>query len=1279
MYQANNGPVLTEEDRRTAYAARDKATRAHDRAVKRVKAVEDAVKRADECARSARESAELAHGVADVAETVHAAELSRLEAAMWGRTPGTAEYRRAFGVWVAAGREDLPEVEAADAAEVAADTAESEAESARETLAEARRVCDDLMHTFSEAFERAWGLLPLPEDCEYAARECVEFAKELGECVKEAEASAREAAWADSDAEDEWADAEDAHDYRCGVISDALFEAAEDLTGLDRTAVRLTAVQVQRGDLAAAVDVADVAPVAVIGEGDDVAAPQGAEVPAGHAAAEGAAECATADGVPVEPGYSLDVPAGERVWSRPGWDGSYEGRAAVLRGHVTEADARAAVERFPECVRMVGGPLVGCVSVAGVRVDLIETGESAYGQSGDNGAEWIRTGDPYAVTLPDGARVSGLWGEIATALSEWAIENRPEAVCTHAEAHADGHATKTQIAADIAAEREAERAKAEAAHEQARAAGCRLAAVWSVWSPVVHLLSDGDEDRVYDVHEEGRAAVRAAERAYAAGGVWGVRSAAERAERAAEWLYESARRSGLDVPEVDSDTPEAAPADAAERAEVAAAAPTPTGVSDPGSVDAWESDGGAVPGVATPRPVPLPRERDAERSEADMTAAVLEGMPANARKVYATAAERGWDVSARREWTGRVWVRVVVVSAGVLARAGLNEREHRAAWKEDGGGYMGSQSSAGYRDILGDVTTLRIANREHERTGRTVWGRDAAEWVRQMTDAAAKVSDMLAECRDAFNALDSSTPVGRRAVDIAAAAYSEAKTAESMAREAVDAAAAWMVETNAEDARGCAPWRPAVVLAGTQVEELRKHITGAMARAEREALGAPVVEAGQAELEAEETAWRKRCAAEEIEPTAAGYARVRQMFEDSTRDWVAWFAEHGDINASMVAQADTWSESRDNERQTSHPSRYTCASLAAGDRVAASALAYTLAVADHVTDEDLAHGRDVHERGAARVIERFRKDAEAVRRQPTGYNTLNERKHLTEWTQYPHAAHSNPATYAEHAPAQWATYLEARETYEGVQILQRSLKWEPRYAEERSSARAEAITAGTNGQAEARTAREASGQDAQAWAQALERLTAARARVAMAVAGARADVERAQECTGRVTDADGSRAEDVWSAARFCEEASDEVNCADREAAHYATGAETYREAGRLADYMAECERMERAAGEAESAATEVRHLFECAAEDADKAEAARAPGPVEPTVGTSADSLRAAEPGPVAVAFPAPPIPQPAPALESIGGGEPVGDPFDLLTGALAGLSARWDGVTGS
>ncbi|MGW3563599.1 hypothetical protein ACWDSL_06805 [Streptomyces sp. NPDC000941] len=1192
---ADNGPVLTEEDRRTAYAARDKATRAHDRAVKRVTAVEDAVKRADECARSARESAELARGVADAAEAVHAAELSRLEATMWGHTPSTAEYRRAFGVWVAAGHEDAPEVEAADAAEVAADVAESEAESARETLVEARRVRDDLMHTFSEAFERAWGLLPLPEDCEYAARECVEFAKALGECVKEAEASAREAAWADSDADDERADAEDAHDYLCDVTADALFEAAEDLTGLGRTVIRLTAVQVQRGDLAAAVDVADVAPVAMISEGDDVAAPQGAEVPAGHAAAEGAAECAAAD-APVDPAAPETV--------------VLPGVGTVPAQFVTDA---------------ADGVSVPVITPKGDDAQVWFAGyaETCWGHCDREcwgaGCAGCQTYRP--VMLADGMGAPYTWQDCAECMARKL--DVPAAVIARAFTAVPGKINHAAAAYAMARheEEEAERVAIALERRADRASWGEPARSWEAAEDKAEFGYVRDADELREAAEELRAAV-------------GVCGADVVSRQDAARMGQESDGAGLAVP-----------------------------------VDASHV-----------MPEEPEEETPEEESAEDLAALLLDGMPANARKLYDMATGSGWDVTVCRIWSGRKWTRAVDVSGLVMVRAGVEEVEYRAAWWEDSKGYAGSVASHGYK-VIKEAAQTSPVDRAGEESGRTVWGRDAAEWVRQMTDAAEKVSGTLAECRDAFNALDGSTPVGRRAVDIAAAAYSEAKTAERMAREAVDAAAAWMVETNAEDARGCAPWRRAVVLAGAQVKELRGHITGAVVRAEREALGAPVVEAGQAELEAEEAAWRKRCAAEGIEPTAAGYARVRQMFEDSTRGWVAWFAEHGDINASMVAQYDAWSESGDNERRTSYPSRYTCASLAASHRVAASALAYTLAVADHVTDEDLARGRDVYRHGPARVIERFRNEVKAVRRHPTGYNTVNERKHLAEWTRYPHDAYSNPAAYAEHAPAQWETYREAKETYEGVQILERSLKWEPRYAEERSSARAEAITAGTNGQAEARTAREASGQDAQAWAQAVERLTAARTRVAMAVAEARADVERAQECTERVTDADGPRAEDVWSAARFCEEAMDDVNRANREAAHYAKGAETYREAGRLADYIAECERMERAAGEAESAATEVRHLFECAAEDADKAEAARALKPAEPTVGISADSARAAEPGPVAAAFPAPAIPQqePAPALESIGGGEPVGDPFDLLTGALAGLSARWDGVTGA
>ncbi|TLQ38825.1 DUF3560 domain-containing protein [Streptomyces marianii] len=57
---------------------------------------------------------------------------------------------------------------------------------------------------------------------------------------------------------------------------------------------------------------------------------------------------------------------------------------------------------------------------------------------------------------------------------------------------------------------------------------------------------------------------------------------------------------------------QAAPAPVAPAAMVSA--PAPAGVSDPGTAAAWEGDGGAVPGVAAPRPVAQFRELDANAS-----------------------------------------------------------------------------------------------------------------------------------------------------------------------------------------------------------------------------------------------------------------------------------------------------------------------------------------------------------------------------------------------------------------------------------------------------------------------------------------------------------------------------------------------------------------------------------------------------------------------------------------------------------------------------------------
>ncbi|MFD9151273.1 DNA cytosine methyltransferase [Streptomyces diastaticus] len=49
----------------------------------------------------------------------------------------------------------------------------------------------------------------------------------------------------------------------------------------------------------------------------------------------------------------------------------------------------------------------------------------------------------------------------------------------------------------------------------------------------------------------------------------------------------------------------------------AVSAPAPAGVSDPGTAEAWEGEGGAVPGVAIPRPTAQLRELDANTSKGD--------------------------------------------------------------------------------------------------------------------------------------------------------------------------------------------------------------------------------------------------------------------------------------------------------------------------------------------------------------------------------------------------------------------------------------------------------------------------------------------------------------------------------------------------------------------------------------------------------------------------------------------------------------------------------------
>ncbi|MGW5929307.1 hypothetical protein ACWF2L_24110 [Streptomyces anulatus] len=568
-------------------------------------------------------------------------------------------------------------------------------------------------------------------------------------------------------------------------------------------------------------------------------------------------------------------------------------------------------------------------------------------------------------------------------------------------------------------------------------------------------------------------------------------------------------------------------------------------------------------------------------------------MPKNAGALVHEAEQLGWDVRAERRWTGRLWV-----------RAGVEETEHVCAWNEVTGKFVTSASTGGFKAVRESVRAVRVVSREQEAIGRTVWGRDAAEWVRQMEEAAAKVSVALRDTRDTFDALDGSTATGARAVELVSAAYTEAKTVQVSAASAVKAALAWLAETNGADARGCASWRRAIVLAGQHVKEAGEAIADAVARAEREALAAPIIEEAQEQLNAQETQWRQRLTESCSEPSAAGYGGLIVMFEDSSRDWCAWFdgytdydgVEHcgqGDPSRSFVAQFDAWGKSKHSDRSVYYPSRYTSASLIAGDRVDDAAVTFTLAVVDRIE---------------GRSAETLRKAAAAVRKNPQGFGSGTDRKRLADWAKYPHKNYGEPTRLAEHAVAEWAALETAQAAYLGVRDFERALHWDGHYAGERAKLRAEADRAGLAGRDEARAELAASGRTAAAWEAAVERLTTARVRVHEAVVLAAGDLERARACGDRVRKGD-ALAGDVWSAVRSCEQAYDDVHRAKRDAAHYEESAETYRAVGALSDFVAECTRMEDAAARAESRREETLASYGSAFADAAQAEEDRHEG----------------------------------------------------------------------
>lgn len=178
------------------------------------------------------------------------------------------------------------------------------------------------------------------------------------------------------------------------------------------------------------------------------------------------------------------------------------------------------------------------------------------------------------------------------------------------------------------------------------------------------------------------------------------------------------------------------------------------------------------------------------------------------------------------------------------------------------------------------------------------------------------------------------------------------------------------------------------------------------------------------------------------------------------------------------------------------------------------------------------------------------------------------------------AADAAPAPEPQPAPAESAAAPEERAVAAGGKR---------KAADERGMA----------GLTEARAARDASGRDAAAWVTAVERLTVARTRVAVAESSARRSHEdtkaAAWECD----------TETAWQLSNCAAEALDEVRQASRHTALSVENATKDREAGRLGDYLAECERVESAAAEAETAEAEGRSFAALAAEELEAARAA--------------------------------------------------------------------------
>ncbi|MGW7208492.1 hypothetical protein [Streptomyces sp. NPDC054837] len=394
-----------------------------------------------------------------------------------------------------------------------------------------------------------------------------------------------------------------------------------------------------------------------------------------------------------------------------------------------------------------------------------------------------------------------------------------------------------------------------------------------------------------------------------------------------------------------------------------------TGPCDPGSVEAWESDGGACPGTGPsrgpePGPAATPSPQEPEPTGDAPAAPTLAPsahevarLPKNARTLVETATANGWDVTVTSLPSQGPDVRAVTLSGQFPVPTGTQAFSAQCVW--DGARYWGSVSQhngrtgAAFRGVLAWVRDVRAISRVDEASGRTVWGRDAAEWHRQLGNVHIKIGEMAVEARFAHGELTGA------AADRARAALADAEQAYQDAIGALTRAQRSYRAHMGEDARPLAAERDAMADAVRRVRAALEQIKDAPRAVEAETLAMEAIAEAERQLTAEEEDWRTRLAAEGKEPTASGYGALVQMLEDPRRAWVIWHAEHGRAGEPFRAAYDRWVEERHGK---GHRHAYTRAYLNAHRAQDAARAALAAAIGTALGGEEghalVEHARD---------------------------------------------------------------------------------------------------------------------------------------------------------------------------------------------------------------------------------------------------------------------------------------------------------------------------------